>query len=497
MSSVITALKSHAQCCPDKLAIVGDKQSLTWAELWDEVQQLAQVIRNERGIGLYLGNGSQWIIVDLAALYADVVCVPIPMFFSSEQVKHAVNDANLSLVLGDLSFIDGDLPNFEAQAAIEIASTPVSVWRNLSKKENPLQRPGLSKITYTSGTTGNPKGVPLSLHQIEKVLDSLVEIAEGSEDDRALVLLPLSTLLENIGSVYLPLLVKATILVPDSASLGFQGSSRVDAKRLSKALNELQPTTAILVPQLLKLFITLAEHQLMPSSWRFLAVGGAPVSASQLTSAEQLGLPVYQGYGMSEASSVVAMNSLSENRVGSVGKPLRHIDIDIADDGEILVSGTGFCGYSHELGEPHSEIYATGDLGYMDKDGFLHVTGRKRDLIITSFGRNVSPEWIESEILASPVVAQVVVFGNDQIALSAVIVTTENASRADALNALKHTNNGLPDYARVQAMVIAHTPFSLNNGLLTANGRPRRQQIFAQYRDELHLVEETLHENLL
>jgi long-subunit acyl-CoA synthetase (AMP-forming) len=492
MSRVISALQTHAELKPNELAIAGDHLSLTWQELWQEVQALAKHFRGEVAVGLYLGNSPLWIVADLAALHAGVTCIPIPVFFSDEQIRHALHDAGVSLIISTETSADVEVFGFEKQEIVQISN--LSIRLQSKPENNHVQKSSWCKVTYTSGTTGLPKGVGLSLEQIEQVIESMAHAAEGVPTDRALVLLPLSTLLENVGSVYLPLLVGATVLIPDASTLGFYGSSRADGMLLGKALMELRPTTVILVPQLLKLFISLASKSLLPDSFRFIAVGGAPVSVGQLSMAESLGLPVCQGYGMSEAASVVSMNSLENNRIGSVGRPLPHISISIASDGEILIGGSGFEGYVHAQPEERSDFYATGDLGYLDEDGFLYVTGRKRDVIITSFGRNVSPEWVESELLADPSVSQVVVYGNDQAALSAIVIPVSQTSEAEVQSVIQRLNIRLPDYARVQNCIVGDAPFTFDNNLLTANGRPRRQQIQARYTKALKNTEEMNHE---
>ncbi|WP_457666657.1 AMP-binding protein [Thiolapillus sp.] len=494
MSKIIAALQNHADSRPDEIALLGDALQLTWGELLVVVRELAGKLPAGQVLGVYLPNGPHWIIADLAALAAGVTCVPIPLFFSPDQIGHALRNAGVDrIICADPSLFDGQVAT-TTQETLNVAGEPLSCLHLEHVADNVfLNR---AKITYTSGTTGNPKGVPLSLQQIEKVAVSLKEMAAGSAGDRALVLLPLSTLLENIGSVYAPILAGATLLVPDAASLGFSGSSNVDARILSKRLLQFQPTTAILVPQLLKLFLALAEKQMLPKSFRFIAVGGAPVAAAQLARAEALGLPVYQGYGMSEASSVVAMNGPDANRPGSVGKLLPHCEVRIAQDGEILLSGTGFAGYVQEPEGLPAVWYATGDLGYLDEDDYLYIDGRKREVIISSFGRNVSPEWVESELLAESEIVQVAVFGNNRPFVSAVIVAAPDTDLKNIHHAVTRVNDRLPDYARVGAFVLADQAFQAEAGELTANGRPRRGEIRKHYEQAISHFYESKHEQL-
>ena len=157
--------------------------------------------------------------------------------------------------------------------------------------------------------------------------------------------------------------------------------------------------------------------------------------------------------------------------MGSVGKPLAHQSVRIASDGEI------------EICQPGEPWLATGDLGELDKDGFLYVTGRKKNVLITSFGRNVSPEWPESVLQSFSEIAQVMVYGEAQPQLSALIVPSKASTTVQQLQAVvDQANQQLPDYARIGQWHILEKPFSVSDGLLTSNGRPRREKIIEFYR---------------
>ena len=150
-------------------------------------------------------------------------------------------------------------------------------------------------------------------------------------------------------------------------------------------------------------------------------MGGAAVGAKLLIAAARaLGIPAYEGYGLSEGASVQTLNLPGADRPGSAGRALPHARLRVAADGEIEVAGSLFGGY---LGDPtpRPAWWPTGDLGSIDADGFLHCSGRKKNVLITAFGRNVSPEWVETALRGEPAIAQAVVFGDGQPALSAVL----------------------------------------------------------------------------
>ena len=248
-------------------------------------------------------------------------------------------------------------------------------------------------------------------------------------------------------------------------------------------LAERRAQSLILVPQLLLLLVTAAEQKMFnPHVLRFAAVGGARVSHDLLQRAQRLGLPVYEGYGLSECASVVCLNRPQAHRAGSVGQPLPHVQVRLAEDGEVLIKGSTLLGY---LGEPSrtSQWWPSGDLGEFDEDGFLYLRGRKKHQFVTSFGRNVNPEWVEAELTQGGDIAQAFVYG-EAMPHNHALLWPNRADCSDQALALAvaKANDTLPDYARVHRWTRLDQPFSAANGLLTANGRPRREAIVEQYR---------------
>ncbi|MGB5630169.1 MAG: hypothetical protein WBM57_12415, partial [Woeseiaceae bacterium] len=187
------------------------------------------------------------------------------------------------------------------------------------------------------------------------------------------------------------------------------------------------------------------------------------------------------GYGLSECSSVVCLNVPGADLPGAVGLPLPHASVTIEDD-EILVQGSTFLGY---VGQPETwgaGVVRTGDIGHIDADGFVHVSGSRKHQLITSFGRNLSPEWVESELLAGPVLQQAVVIGDDRpYCVALVLPRNPSSSDADIIAWVQATNHRLPDYARIHSWYRLPRPLSHVDGLLTENGRPKRSHIESIY----------------
>jgi len=276
----------------------------------------------------------------------------------------------------------------------------------------------------------------------------------------------------------------AEIVLPSEQETGLSGAARFDAARLLQCVESCQAESIILVPQLLvALVVALERGAQRPAHLKFVAVGGGRVSPAALARAERVGLPVYEGYGLTECASVVALNTPAARRIGSVGRPLPHAAVTIDGNGEIHVAGAAASGYAGSAEAPRS--IATGDLGHFDADGFLHVTGRRKNVFITSFGRNVSPEWVEAELCEEPAIAQAAVFGEARPWNVAVVVPAPGAHAQQVRSAIDAANRRLPDYARVSDWLVAPRPFTPGSGELTANGRNRRAAISTRYRREL------------
>jgi long-subunit acyl-CoA synthetase (AMP-forming) len=239
------------------------------------------------------------------------------------------------------------------------------------------------------------------------------------------------------------------------------------------------------VPELLRILADTADSWRPPPGAKFFAVGGARVSPTLLERATAAGLPVFEGYGLSECASVVCLNTPSAARPGSVGRPLPHARLRIDARGEIHVGGAVMSGYVGAPDAAGTEI-ATGDLGAIDDEGFVHVNGRLKNLFINSYGRNLSPEWIESELAQEAAIGQAVVFGEARPSVVALIVPAAPRVPAVAIaQALSRANARLPAYARVARYHVASERFSPANGLLTGNGRLRRERVLERYADTI------------
>jgi len=468
----------------------GAARSWTVAEALDSMEMLAQRLAGCRVLAVLADNGPEWVIADLAALKADSTHLPLPPFFSASQITHALNESGADVLMTDQP---------ERIEALGLGFVREDAWNGLSLLRRPAQRVGLptgtAKLSFTSGSTGTPKGVCLSA---EGLLDTARAVCSRLDDLpilRHLAALPLALLLENVAGIYAPLLRGAQIHLPGLQSLGWRGVAGFDPSALCRVAESTQPNSMILVPELLKAWIAYLEatNRIAHDALAFVAVGGAHVNAGLLARARTLGIPAYQGYGLTECGSVVSLNRPGDDGF-AVGRPLQHASVRTGR-GEVRVTTRAFLGYMHSnaaQGVPASgDEFATGDLGHIDIRGHLHLSGRRKNLLITSFGRNISPEWVESALLAQPAIAQAVVAGEGRPTLCALLVPSPGAGANEIDAAVALANATLPDYACVRRWFMA-APFTAQNGQSTGNGRPIRAAILANHAD---LIEATYRED--
>jgi len=496
MEQLFKALDKRAVNFPCQTALVSsetDAQTIiTNQQLVDQITHIASFFETEgfQCIGLYMDNCAAWIICDLAAAKLGITLVPIPSFFTESQVDHLVTSAGVAAIITQ-NIISGILKrnqslNFEdVETSLPFENTIMLrvVTKNGADKKVDLANS--IKITYTSGSTGTPKGVCLSAKNIGAVCEGIEASMSSMATTNHLCVLPLATLLENIAGVYVCLMHGGVVITEPLAALGFMSNAEFDVSKLLEKIEFHQVGSLILLPQMLTLLVhefneTVAKQCL---NLQFIAVGGGKSSTPILQQANKLGLPVFEGYGLSECGSVVSLNLPSQEKIGSVGKPLPHLHIIISAAGEIVIEGQSMLGYLGELNQPLDRIH-TGDLGYIDEDGYIFVSGRKNNKIVSSFGRNISPEWVEASLSASAVISQIAVFGEARPSLSAVVVSASNSIK-EIQEAIDECNKSLPDYAQIRQWVSAVQPFMPNNNLLTNNGRLKRRNIEKVYQRQL------------
>jgi long-chain acyl-CoA synthetase len=447
------------------------------------VEAMAAELRTHLSPGdivmLAADNSPQWLNADLALQVAGVVVIPLPGFFTPDQTGHILNHHPVRAIIGDRYSV------LRVDASLDPVPLSCADWvlamlpgRHESSQPSVRRYPEGAKLTFTSGSTGEPKAVVITLQQQWQVAEAIAQTLAPLRPASHLAMLPLPVLLQNVAGAYSSLLLGCSVDAPPLAGIGLSGSSAFDPGPALDRIRQTSCETLIVLPHMLQLMVNyMATRSLSLPSLRYIAVGGARVPPALLDAARALGLPAYEGYGLTEACSVVCMNTPWQQRRGSVGRPLPHQQVKIAQDGEILIrwsvvqSGEG----------AGQDWFATGDLGAADPDGYVYISGRKKNLVITGYGRNVSPEWPESILLEHEDIVQAMVYGDGDPHLSALLVPRRpDIAERSLADIVGRANWRLPDYARIHAWKKVR-PFTPESGLLTPNGRLRRDRIAAVY----------------
>jgi len=435
-------------------------------------------------------NRPEWVVTDIAAQCRGGIVVPIYTSLIPEQIKYIINDSDAKIVvtsdteLGNkVGAIKSELDKVthfitfksEAPEGVLTYKEIIETGRRIDE-ENPdlfeqmaleVKPDSVASIIYTSGTTGVPKGVMLTHSNFVSNLKSVSTIIEFSDKDTVLSFLPLSHVLERM--------VTFTYLYK-GCTIGYAEN----IETVGENLLEIRPHIMVSVPRVFEKIYSKVMDNVLSSSplkrkiffWaagvgkeygrkklmnepvsgvlqfkrnlahklvfskviektggrvRFFVSGGAPLSKDIAEFFYALGLIVLEGYGLTETSPVISVNTLDDLRFGSVGKAIPGVNVKIAEDGEILTQGPhvmkGYYNKEEETQEAFEEgWFHTGDIGHLDEDDFLVITDRKKDLIVTAGGKNVAPQPIENILKTNPYVSNAVVLGDKKKFISALIV---------------------------------------------------------------------------
>ena len=484
MTRLLDAFRGHAERRPDAIAIDGTEQ-VDWATLARVLPLLAEDMTaryaDGRPVALQVDHGVGECLLDLALLEAGIPTIPLPAFFTAAQTGHALDAAGAEVLLS-------------GPVALSLDARPSIQVREDRRSRAACALPdGTARITFTSGSTGDPKGICLSRDHLLGVAQAVVDTLGVHHAGRHLPLLPPGILLENVAGFHATMLAGGTYVALPQSAVGMADPFRPDVMAILNTIERQAITSLILVPDYLAgLVAAMRATGIRLPRLTLVAVGGARIDPLLLDAAADLGLPIRQGYGLTECASVVALDDGDPGSRGSVGRSIGGNTLRLADDGEILIDGPLFLG---TVGHPRTPgPLATGDLGRIDDSGRLWIEGRKSALIVTSHGRNVSPEWVEAVLTRQPAIFQAMVRGDGHATLDALLVPSSPGADVDA--AVDAANAALPPYARVARWQVV-APFTPATGLLTGNGRLRRAAIDAAYPYQETLVDQPFFDRLV
>jgi long-chain acyl-CoA synthetase len=481
-------------------------------------------------------NRYEWFIADHAILSAGAADVPLHAPLARRQVEYQVGHSEArGIVVSGQAQADkvfevlDQLPALEFLVSFEPIETRSDkirclTWQGLKhlageeslneipRREVALNESSLATIIYTSGTTGNPKGVMLTHGNLLSNAETTWEIAFMGSEETLLSWLPYSHIYARTVDHYLTTMGGLTVAL-----------STVDT--LMDDLKRIKPGWLTSVPRVYeKVWNSIgtldaearvtAIRTIFGANMKQLTSGGAPLPKYIAEGFLEAGLPLLEGYGLTETSPVISFNSAESFRLGSVGKPLRDVEVRIADDGEILTKGPHVMpGYWKNPEATAAAIvddwFFTGDVGRIDEDGYLYITDRKKDLFVTSAGKNIAPAELERILGRDEFIEQAVVYGDGRQFVSALIVPILDSLqvKAEELGCEIETEGefittpALLDFLaervatvmeqvsqpeRVKRFLVLARPFQVDDDELTATLKVRRRFIINKY--EAHLA---------
>lgn len=563
----------------DTYVPISHREVLSWVH---QVALGLESLGLERGtcVALLSENRLEWVVADLATLASGFVTVPIYSTLPAIQIEYILRDCRAKAVfvsnasqLEKIQAIRQALPHLEHIIAFDetCAGDHVVTLQSIRKTGAsqsgapgfkqmiaPIKSSDRASIIYTSGTTGDPKGAILSHWNFLSNVMSAVSIFELGPGDTCLSFLPLSHAFERMAGYYTMLYRGVTIAYAES----------IDT--VPQNFLEIRPTVMVSVPRLYEKMYARAmqnatsgsllkkylffwalktgkryvhaklsnqmtgglgrkyriAHKLVFSKLqartggrlRFFVSGGAPLLKDIAEFFYAAGLPILEGYGLTETSPVVAANTFEAFKFGSVGKAIPGVEIRLGHDGELLVRGPNVMEGYYNKPEITKEVivdgwFHTGDIGTIDSEGFITITDRKKDIIVTASGKNIAPQPIENVLKSSKYISQAVLIGNGRKFISAIIVPNfENMLRLAKAAKIPFTDlkslianpivkakiereieRKSADYAgfeQIKKFILLETDFSLETDELTPTLKVKRATIETKFKQQIDVLYE-------
>jgi long-chain acyl-CoA synthetase len=535
----------------------GAWEALSWTE-WERRARAVAAYLVDAGVepgdrvAIFGTTRPEWVIVDLAVMLAGAVTVPVYPSLIGEQAAYILEDSGARMLFAeDASYVKRIADHDAAIAArlsgarsvlfdaLPITDAAADLAAKVDARIAAVRPEDLATLVYTSGTTGPPKGVMLTHANFVFDTAALGEAIKLEQADEQLLFLPLAHIFGKM-------------LVMMQYRVGF---TTTFAESLLKALDnaaEVHPTFMGCVPRLYEKVFAVANEKAAAagglkqrlfawatgskakSGWgrfwadrlvlskirarfgkrlRFAISGGAPLAKELAGWFDGAGLLVLEAYGLTETTGGTTINTLPQHRFGTVGKPLTGVDVRIAADGEVLVRGPSVMrGYWKRDEDTRAVLgddgwFHTGDIGQLDADGFLHITDRKKDLIVTAGGKNVAPQNIENLLKQSAWVSQAMVHGDNRPYLVALVTLNVDTCarfarehgvapeaetlaahpdvRAQVQREIDAVNARLSSFETVKKFTIVARDFSIDGGELTPTLKIKRKVVSERYRDLL------------
>jgi long-chain acyl-CoA synthetase len=560
---------------PMKQALFAKRQGsyvpMSYQEWFESVKWFALGLRQlsigeSDFVALLSGNRPEWVVADMGILSIGAINVPIYATLAAPEIEFILKDCGAHAIivetqehLDKVLDIADQCPQLQHIIMIERYLTRLLDPRCKTMDEiillgkestdtayeeylsflNRITPQHLASIVYTSGTTGEPKGVMLTHGNFLADVNDILMVLPVTDEDVVLSFLPLSHVFERTTGYYSVIAAGGAIYYAESMDT------------IAANMAEVKPTVVVSVPRLyekmqkrilgslsgikktlFKWAMRVAERKKEPSVWiwfqyavanqlvfskirsrtggrlRFFVSGGAPLSKEIAQFFETLGMLIIEGYGLTETSPVIACNRLTQYKFGTVGKVLPSQEIRLADDGELQVRGPiVMAGYLNQPEKTAEAVdsdgwFSTGDIAEIDSDGFVRIVDRKKELIVLSNGKKVAPQMLEMRLKADPLVSQVVVCGENRNYLTALIVPdfdalkrvqkeTAEMDNADLVNnprvialfqeRVRQRTTGLANFEQIKKFHLLAQEMTPESGELTPSLKLRRKVIGRNY----------------
>jgi long-chain acyl-CoA synthetase len=522
----------------------GQLQWQTWDDLASDVRRLAAAMASlgvQPGdrVALVSENRYEWVVCDLAIQLARAVHVPIHPTLAGPQIAWQLRHCGCRVAL-----LSG--PHQAAKLAPVVAEVPIDIqWfsfdpcgasldgravehfaalgergnlaegqrlEQIARKE--LGPDSLATILYTSGTTGEPKGVMLTEGNLATNACSTIEAFGFVPDQVRVNFLPLSHIFARTCDLYIWLVEGSRMAIAESRETVIADCQAIHPTCLNgvpyfydKVYRALNERGAANQPGALKSVLGGAIERC--------CAGGAALPDHLYEYYHTQGVPLLQGYGLSESSPVITISTPTHHRRGSCGRAIPGVEVRIAQDGEILTRGPHVMAGYYQNPQATADVLkggwlATGDLGHLDDDGFLYITGRKKEILVTSGGKNIAPVYLESLLTEDPLILQAMVVGDGRSHLAALIVPNADALESELLrrsivashdevlrnpkvlalyrSRIDQRLAGVSPHEQVRKFTLLARGFSIEAGELTPKLSLRRQQITAHYAAEIEAM---------
>ncbi|KXU81192.1 AMP-binding protein [Aeromonas enteropelogenes] len=517
--------------CPDRIylrqTINREYVDFTWGEVAEEARRMVTALRH---LGLVAGdkvallskNCAQWFIADLAMQMGQYVSVPIYPTANVDTIEYVLRHSEAKAIfvgkLDDWKSQEAGVPADLLRIAFPYDTMPAShQWDDLLEAhepipDSPVQAPdALLSLVYTSGSTGKPKGAMLSVERYAWSCEKLVETVGLTQADRGFSYLPLAHITERVYIYGGSLFGGATIAFPESLDTFIEDVKRcrptvfISVPRLwamfrIKILEKLPQKKLDLllkIPLVSSLIKSKLQKGLGLDQARVLGCGSAPVSPALLEWYLSIGLNVTEAWGMTENHAYSTINyPFRADKIGTVGKAGLGVTIKISDEGEILCRCEGMMlGYYKDPEHSAEAIDAdgwlhTGDMGKLDREGYLTITGRMKDVFKTAKGKYVAPVPIEGLLGQESIIEQLCVIGYGMPQPIALVQLAESAMKGDRgaveaqLEAARNrVNDQLEAHAKLRGILVVKTPWNIENGVLTPTMKIRRHLLEQKYAD--------------